>query len=145
MVASPVLRRPVAATAFGVAAGVMAVAFLVAASTHLGARVPVGGGVLAEPRILPAAIVEGLIGVGFAVAAWLVLTGSRSAWSALVGAHLVGLGGVLLGVAALAAGRGPRTESNDRYHQVMLVLLAAGLVLLATPWARSVLGRANRA
>jgi hypothetical protein len=38
--------------------------------------------------------------------------------------------GVLLGIAALAAGRGPRTASNDLYHRIMLALIAAGLLIL---------------
>jgi hypothetical protein len=38
--------------------------------------------------------------------------------------------GVLLGIAALAAGRGPRTASNDLYHRIMLALIGAGLLIL---------------
>jgi hypothetical protein len=40
------------------------------------------------------------------------------------------LGGVLLGIAALAAGAGPRTASNDLYHRIMLILIALAVVAL---------------
>ena len=49
---------------------------------------------------------------------------------------LLGLGalvGVLWGMVAVAAGRGPCTQLNDTYHRVMVVLLAATLLLLLTP------------
>ncbi len=52
---------------------------------------------------------------------------------ALVG-NLVALGGVLLGKAALAAGRGPRTASNDLYHNIMLVLIGISISLLVLAW-----------
>jgi uncharacterized membrane protein SpoIIM required for sporulation len=44
--------------------------------------------------------------------------------------NFIALCGVLLGMAALAAGRGPRTASNDLYHHIMLSLIAASLVVL---------------
>ena len=43
---------------------------------------------------------------------------------------MVALAGVLLGKAALAAGRGPRTASNDLYHNLILVLIGVSIVLL---------------
>jgi len=52
---------------------------------------------------------------------------------------LIPLGGVLLGMAALAAGRGPRTASNDLYHHIMLALIGASLLILF--FARSALNR----
>jgi hypothetical protein len=48
---------------------------------------------------------------------------------------------VLLGVFALAAGLGPRTEANAIYHRTMLVVLVAGLALFQTPVAKAALGR----
>jgi hypothetical protein len=42
-------------------------------------------------------------------------------------------------MAALAAGRGPRTASNDLYHRIMLVLIGASLLILF--FARSALQR----
>jgi len=37
---------------------------------------------------------------------------------------------VLLGIAALAAGAGPRTASNDLYHRIMLLLIDTSLLIL---------------
>jgi len=64
---------------------------------------------------------------------------STVAWRTALIANLVPLGGVLLGMAALAAGRGPRTASNDLYHHIMLALIGASLLILF--FARSALGR----
>ena len=47
------------------------------------------------------------------------------------------LAGVLWGMVAVAAGRGPHTQLNDSYHRVMIVLLGATLILLLTPLGRS--------
>jgi hypothetical protein len=37
---------------------------------------------------------------------------------------------VLSGIAALAAGAGPRTASNDLYHRMMLALIAITVLIL---------------
>ena len=136
-------RRYVAA-AIGVLAAVYAVTFLLGALLHLGVRIPAGATVLAEPRIFPASIVEGLCGLFLAVGAYAALTGRIWAWPALTAAHVFALGGVLLGVAALAVGAGPSTELNEVYHRVMLVALAAGLIPLLAPVGRSAFGRGGR-
>jgi hypothetical protein len=60
-------------------------------------------------------------------------------WRIALIANLVALAGVLLGMAALAAGRGPRTTSNDLYHHIMLALIGASLLILFL--ARSALQR----
>jgi hypothetical protein len=117
-----------------------AVTFLLAALVHLGARIPLGFAVITEPVIVPAAIVEGLAGLGLAVSAYALLTRRGWARPAAMAANAFALGGVLLGMWALAAGRGPRTELNDVYHRLMVVVLLAGLVLLSTPSAKSALG-----
>jgi len=44
--------------------------------------------------------------------------------------NLVALGGVSLGIVALAIGAGPRTASNDLYHRVMLILIVTVILLL---------------
>jgi hypothetical protein len=82
-----------------------------------------------EPYILPAAVVETICGLALAAGVTALLTGWRRWGMALVG-NLVAFGGVLLGKAALAAGRGPRTASNDFYHNLMLVLIGMAIVLL---------------
>jgi len=83
-----------------------------------------------EPHIIPAAIVETLCGLSLVSGATAVLMHSRIEWRVALIANLVALCGVLLGIAALAAGRGPRTASNDLYHRIMLALIGAGLLIL---------------
>jgi hypothetical protein len=144
MTETPTRRYAAMTTAVGVFAALYAVTFLIGALLHLGVQIPVGSAVLAEPRIVPATIVEGLCGVFLAVGAYTVLTRRTRAWPAVTAAHAFALGGVLLGMAALAVGAGPSTELNTIYHRVMLVALAAGLVLLLTPTGRAALGRGDR-
>jgi hypothetical protein len=130
-----------------VAAGVMlveAATFLVAASLHRGFQIPLGFATLAEPMIGPASIVETTCGLALAAAAVTVLSRSRWGWLTAIGAHLLSAGGVLLGIVALNAGRGPRTASNDAYHLTILTALVIGLVLLAMPPVRAALGRRSR-
>jgi hypothetical protein len=83
-----------------------------------------------EPRIVPAAIVETLCGLSLVCGVTAVLIHARLGWRAALIANLAALGGVLLGIAALAAGLGPRTASNDLYHLIMLVLIGTSLVIL---------------
>jgi hypothetical protein len=59
---------------------------------------------------------------------------------AATAAHAVALAGVLWGMVAIAAGRGPHTQLNDTYHRVMVVVLGAGLILLLTRPGRTLLG-----
>jgi hypothetical protein len=113
-----------------------AVTFLLAALLHLG--IPVG---LSEPRIIPAAIVEGLCGLFLAVSTYAVVARTTWAWGAALAANLFAIAGVLLGIAALALGAGPSTEANTIYHRVILGVLIVVLVLLATRGARAALGR----
>jgi hypothetical protein len=89
-----------------------------------------------EPRIIPAAIVEALCGFALAWGAVALLMHSRLDWRVALIANVVALGGVLLGIATLAAGLGPRTPSNDLYHRIMLVLIGIGIfILLFSPSA----------
>jgi hypothetical protein len=128
------------------AAGLMlveAATFLVAASLHRGVQIPLGFVTLAEPMIRQASIVETTCGLALVVAAVTVFVGSRWGWLASVGAHLLSAGGVVLGIVALNAGRGPRTASNDAYHLAILAALLIGLVLLTTPPVRAALRRAR--
>lgn len=83
-----------------------------------------------EPRIVPATIVESVCGLSLLWGATVVFGHSPGAWRTALIANLVPLGGVLLGMAALAAGRGPRTASNDLYHHIMLALIGASLLIL---------------
>jgi hypothetical protein len=83
-----------------------------------------------EPRIVPAAIVETICGLFLAWGSIVLFSHSSSRWVTALIANLVAIAGVLLGMAALSAGRGPRTASNDLHHQVMLALAGASLLLL---------------
>src|SRR5258708_12218427 len=105
-----------------------AVTFLFAALMHVG--IPLG---FSEPRIIPAAIVEGLCGLLLAVSACAVVARTTWAWGAALAAHLVAVAGVLLGIIALAPGAGPRPMANPIYHRPILWGLFVGLVGLSPP------------
>ena len=109
---------------------------------HLGLRISLRFAVLAEPTILPAAIVESLCGLVLLFGAFAVLTRTHWAWTAAFTAHVFALGSVLLGMGALAAGAGPSTDLNTIYHRVMLGGLGAVLALLLSPPGRTALRRA---
>jgi len=138
-----IYRRNGIATAIGILSAVYAATFFFGALLHLGVTIPLGFAVVAEPVILPATIVEGLCGVALAVAAFAVLTRRELAWPIALAAHAFALGGVLLGITALALGAGPSTELNSVYHRVMVVALVALLALLLSPAGRSALRRAT--
>jgi hypothetical protein len=112
---------------------------LLAAALHVGAEITVGGLVLAEPRILPATIAEGSIGLLLAVNAYGLFSRKTWAWQMAVVAHTFAVVGVLVGIFALARGAAPTTDLNHVYHLVALVVLVAGLALLWTPAARATL------
>jgi hypothetical protein len=110
--------------------------FLFGALQHAGVAI----GSFHEPPILPAAIVETICALSLLLgAAAAVLDQSMHLWRVALITNLVALGGVLLGIAALTAGAGPRTASNDLYHRIMLALIGASMVILL--YARSVLNR----
>jgi hypothetical protein len=116
----------VLARAFRVLIVLKALSFLCFALLHVGVRIPVGFAVIEEPRRPFAVIVEGLTAVLLALAASAVLTRTTRAWAAATAAHAVALAGVLWGMVAVAAGRGPHTQLNDTYHRVMVVVLGTG-------------------
>ena len=145
MIEQPTIyRRTGVAKAVGILSALYATTFFFGALLHLGLRIPLGFAVLAEPRIIPATVVEGLCGMALAVAAFAVLIRMSWAWTAAFTAHAFSLGGVLLGIGALAVGAGPSTELNAIYHRVMLVALVAVLTLLLSPAGRTALRRAPR-
>jgi hypothetical protein len=138
MIEQPTIhRRNGVATAVGVLSAIYAATFFCGALLHAGVQIPLGLVVLAEPTIIPATIVEGLCGLALAVAAFAVFTYKSSAWTAAFAAHAFALGGVLLGITALAIGAGPSTELNTIYHRVMVVALVAVLALLLSPAGRT--------
>jgi hypothetical protein len=121
--------------ALRVVEGALSLSFLVGAVTHAGVRLPLGFATIDEPTIVPASIVEGVIAIGFAVTLLAELTGRPYARIALQIALRLGIAGVLLGMFALALGRGTRTELNDVFHVVWLVVML--LTLRLTAWGRN--------
>lgn len=136
-------RRNGVEKAIGVLSAVYAATFFLGALLHLGVGIPLGFAVIEEPVILPATIVEGLCGTALAVAAFAVLARRDGAWTVATAAHAFALGGVSLGIFALAVGAGPSTELNTIYHRVMVVALVAVLGLLLSPAGRRALHRAG--
>lgn len=121
-----------------IVAGVMmmlASTFAIGSVAHIGVVLGVGPLRLREPRILAATIVETVCAIalgGGAVGLW---TNGRAAWWTAALALAVSLGGVLLGMAALAVGAGPRTMTNDLYHVAVLLVLLPLLLWLV--WSQS--------
>ena len=102
-----------------------ALTFLIGAGLHLG--IPLFG--LDEPPIGPAFVVEALCGTVLATGAWWY---SRVSWgtSVALSAHALAIAGVLLGMAALAAGRGPSTPLNTLYHRTILIALIGTFIMV---------------
>ena len=102
-----------------------AVLFFFGAIQHLG----VAFGPFHEPRITPASIVETLCGLSLLWGSVALFRNSNALRVAVI-TNVAALSGVLLGMAALAVGAGPRTASNDLYHRIMLLLIAASILFL---------------
>ena len=100
--------------------------FLFGAIQHAG----LGIGPFHEPLIIPAAIVETLCGLCLLWGVTALFRESRVRWRVALITNFIALGGVLLGIAALSAGAGPRTTSNDLYHRIMLFLISASVLIL---------------
>ena len=103
--------------------------FLLAALQHLGLSILLGFTLLAEPRIIAAALVEGSSGLLFVVSAYALFSGRGWGRGAALVPHVYALAGVLVGIFSFARGFGPRTLTNDIYHMVMLLLIMPGLAL----------------
>ncbi|MBF8187754.1 hypothetical protein ITP53_18845 [Nonomuraea sp. K274] len=84
-------------------------------------------GPMREPVIVPAAIVETLCGAALLAGAYGALTGRTWVWDGLIYGHAAALGGVVLGIVALALGPGTATALLVWYHSSMAAALAAGL------------------
>ena len=110
--------------------------FFFGAVQHIGVTL----GRFQEPRIIPAAIVETICGISLAWGAVIVLSHAVLLYRTPLVSNFIALCGVLLGMAALAAGRAPRTASNDLYHHIMLSLIATSFVVLVL--AKSLASRA---
>jgi hypothetical protein len=110
------------------------------ASLHIGLQVQLASVAVSDVRIVPATIVEGLCGLALLVAGIALLSRQPWGWAAALWSQAISLAGVLLGLASIAAGAGPHTVINDTYHQVMVVLLVAGIAALLTPQGRHASG-----
>ena len=100
--------------------------FVFGAVQHVGVEF----GRFSEPVIIPAAIVETLCALALLWGLWAVFRSPTPSWGIAFTGNLIALGGVLLGIVALAAGRGPRTVSNDNLHRAMLTLIGLSFVAL---------------
>jgi hypothetical protein len=100
--------------------------FVFGAIQHVGVEI----GPFSEPVIVPAAIVESICALSLFWGVWAVFRESPAFWRIAFIGNLVALAGVLLGIVALAAGRGPRTASNDNLHRAMLTLIGLSFVAL---------------
>lgn len=133
--------RPLAMTALLILIAFDAASLLLGSAAHLGMEIPLGFVTIDEPRIIPAVIVEAICGLALAFAGWSILTRQRRAWTAGIGAHTIALGGVTLGIVAIALGGGPRSQLNDISHQVMIGTLTTGFLLLSTLDVKDALSR----
>jgi hypothetical protein len=132
-------RRPAVVTLFRILTVFDTVVLLFAAALHVqGTHIPLGFGVFDEPQIVPAAIVEGLAGLLFAVTAYSLFAAKGWAWTMTLIAHVFAILGFLLGIWATQNGTSP---FNRVYHLVMLAIFVIGLALLLTSTARAALGR----
>jgi hypothetical protein len=136
--------RPGTSRTIGVFISLEVESFLCFALLHVGLRIPVGFAVVEEPRRPFAVIVECLAARSLALGASAVLRRRTWAWAAVTATHALALAGVVWGMVAVAAGRGPHTQLNDTFHRLMAVLLVAGLILLLTPRGRAALGVRSR-
>jgi hypothetical protein len=104
------------------------------AAAHAGLPIPLGFGTWVEPRLVPAAIVEGLGATGLAIT--LVGLAARLAWAGRLAWWVLWycFAGVLWGMARLAMGSIPeaRTVTNDFLHIAMTLVTTLALVRLAS-------------
>jgi len=97
--ATSVPRRTVAVALLHVLIAFDAVALLFAGIVHLvGAQIPLGVAVFDEPPIIPAGVMEGLAGLLFTFATYVVFARRTRAWSVALAAHLFAGAGFLLGI-----------------------------------------------
>ncbi|MFI9589721.1 hypothetical protein [Nonomuraea sp. NPDC052265] len=100
-----------------------ALIFFGAALLHAG--IPLGP--LSQPVVPPAVIVETLCALGLLAGGHGALSRRPWAWDGLVYTHAGALGGVLIGILALALRPSAATTLSTWFHDTMAVLLAAGL------------------
>ncbi|MGP3958924.1 hypothetical protein ACTWPT_23225 [Nonomuraea sp. 3N208] len=103
---------------------IYALVFFTAVLLHAGVTL----GPLSQPVIVPASIVETLCGFAMLAGAYGALTGRAWAWDGLIYTHAAALGGVLMGMLAVAMKPGAEaTTLLLWYHGTIAAVLAAGL------------------
>jgi hypothetical protein len=115
--------------------------FLLVASLHFGARIPLGVATLAQGQSRYAAIAEALIGVvlGLATVALVAHGHCAHAWIArrwAARADMFAVFGTFVGLLIVSGGSGPSVHTEVVEHVVMLALVVPGLVLLESPLGR---------
>ncbi len=101
-----------------------------AAYLHLGLPIRLGSLVLAVPNaILPATIIETILGLAVAVNLVVLLGGNRRSKAITAGIHLSVLAGVSLGMVALFFRVGPPPSADWTLHYVMVGAIAIAFVL----------------
>jgi hypothetical protein len=110
--------------ALGGLSAIYALVFFTAVLLHSGITL----GPLSQPVIVPAAIVEMLCGLAMLAGAYGALAGRAWAWDGLIYTHAGALGGVLMGMLAVAMN--PSAVATTLllwYHGTMAAMLAGGL------------------
>lgn len=120
-----------------------ALTFAVASLLHLGLAVPIAAA-LGEALMPQAGVPEGIIGLVLLGGAVASFARGRASWAIVLGTHLFAIGGTLVGMASLAAGLAPRTDANEIYHRVIIVVLVVVTALLFTRGARAALAPTSR-
>lgn len=121
--------RKLLRTTIGLVIMVEALAFLMGAALHLGVPLPVP---FAESRSLFSAIAEAVSGIVLLVAVAAIATREPRAWKLAVAAHVLGMAGVVWGI----AGRGSAFTSQPSHHPTMLLFLIVALIALSIPVCR---------
>ncbi|TDE43080.1 hypothetical protein E1295_26730 [Nonomuraea mesophila] len=109
--------------ALGLLSTCYALVFLLFALPHWG----IAPGLLDEPVITPAAVVETLCAAALLAGAHGALAGRFWAWNGLIYSHAAALGGVVLGILAMALSGSSGSALLTWYHGCMAAVLAAGL------------------
>jgi hypothetical protein len=104
-----------------------AVSLFIGAALHRGLNIAGVG----EAKVLPATIVESVIGTGLLIAAIAYYRRIESWTGFMIAAQVLAIAGVLLGIAATTFRDGGDALGNEIFHRGLLVTLGTGLVLAA--------------
>jgi hypothetical protein len=127
---------------FVVTSSVLGIGFLLGAVAHWIGWLPLGA-LAYEPRIIPSALFELLCGVLLLGAAFALRSYRPAAWRNALGAHIVALIGVVLGMTTLSIAYAADTTVSTVYHVVMLGLLLLNTIGLWRLRPRNPLKRAQ--